>query len=164
MFKKNNDKILTGGRSMIEMLGVIAIGGVLTAGTMQLYQYATRKSKSLQMESQIIDTAEDVRTLLLGRSWARLEHIAEEGAAHTYFTKKKIKLMDVWGSPIVVMRSESAESGRFLIKLSNINTGDCINMGKRIPAASLKVNGSAVTPPDIPPCTAKENEMVFYFK
>jgi hypothetical protein len=165
MNKSKSNKSLFSGRSMVEMLGVIAIGALLTGATMQLYSYATRKTKSLQMENQIADTVEDIRILLLGRSWEKLTRIADESEAKTYLEGKKIKMMDVWGSPIVIKRSADADKGRgrFVIMLSAINTGDCINLGKRVVSSFTRVNGSDEEF-NISFCDTNANDMEFFFK
>lgn len=156
MIKKSNF-ILSSGRSMIEMLGVIALGGIMTAATLQLYSYANRKSKSIQMENIINNAAEDVSTLLLGRNWANMP-FSDSGEA--YLTKKKMKLVDAWGKPFTVSRTPDASSGRFIITVTVSSIADCITLAKRISSFKTKVNDMD----SFAGCKDKDNRMEFFFK
>ncbi len=150
-------KILFGGRSMIEMLGVIAIGGVMTAATLQLYSYANRKSKAIQMENIINNTAEDINTLLLGRNWSNMPF---DGNGKKYFEKKKIKLVDAWGKEFAVERTSTSTDGRFFINITVNSIADCITLAKRISALKIKVNDMN----SFSGCKNKDNKMEFYFR
>ena len=154
---KNSNFILSSGRSMIEMLGVIAIGGVMTAATLQLYSYANRKSKSIQMENIINSAAEDISTLLLGRNWANMPF---ESSGDSYLTKKKMKLVDAWGKPFSVSKTSQASDGRFMINITVDDIGDCITLAKRVSAFKIRVNDMN----SFSRCKNKDNKMEFYFK
>lgn len=154
---KNSNFILSSGRSMIEMLGVIAIGGVMTAATLQLYSYANRKSKSIQMENIINSAAEDISTLLLGRNWANMPF---ESSGDAYLTKKKMKLVDAWGKPFSVSKTSQASDGRFMINITVDDIGDCITLAKRVSAFKIRVNDMN----SFSGCKNKDNKMEFYFK
>ena len=59
-------KVLQSGRSMIEMLGVLAIVGVLSVGGLTVYAQAMHKYKVYKVTSQVIDTIQQVRKFYSG--------------------------------------------------------------------------------------------------
>ena len=163
-FKQTN---LYKGRSMIEMLGVLALMGILTAATFQMYNYASNKSKAMNMEDQINQTAEDVKTLFLGRNWDGFQRISDRTSSEKYFEDKKIKLRDAWGNPIYILRTETKDQklARFYIQLNDIEAADCVNLGKRINPTLLRVNNLDVKPGQIPLCQKdKKNVMQFFYR
>ncbi len=59
-------KIQESGRSMIEMLGVLAIVGVLSVGGFRIYAQAMHKYRVYKLTSQVIDTIQHVRKFYEG--------------------------------------------------------------------------------------------------
>ena len=62
-YSDKNVKIPQSGRSMIEMLGVLAITGVLTVGGIAGFQKAMRKHRMNVMRDQIIQVVQSIKNL-----------------------------------------------------------------------------------------------------
>ncbi len=118
------------GRSMIEMLGVLAIIGVLSVGGIAGYSKAMQKYRINKTIEQITLIAGNVRTFFAPqRSYEGLDNRD---------VIKKAKLVpdemwdgefikDVWGNNLSIMSGSSSSS--FYINLVEISESDCIELG-----------------------------------
>ena len=144
--------ILSSGRSMIEMLGVIALGGIMTVATMQLYNYATTKSRSVQAENIITSASDDISTLLLGRG----KGSEPNKFGNEWAEEKGVKLKDPWGKQMKLKwTGKENDSGRFSITITAPTAADCIHLIKRVVALRTSI--------DISKCENNAN-IEFFFK
>ncbi|MBQ8671771.1 MAG: hypothetical protein IJ525_04535 [Alphaproteobacteria bacterium] len=121
---KNNES----GRSMIEMLGVLAIIGVLSVGGIAGYSKAMQKYRINKTIEQITLIAGNVRTFFANqRNYSGLNDDS---------VIKKAKLVpdemwdgnyikDVWGNTLYM----HGETPSFYINLEEISESDCIELG-----------------------------------
>ncbi len=126
---KNNES----GRSMIEMLGVLAIIGVLSVGGIAGYSKAMQKYRINKTIEQITLIAGNVRTFFASQgNYEGLDSSTDDGEKII----KKAKLVpdemwdgnyikDVWGNTLYM----HGETPSFFINLGEISESDCIELG-----------------------------------
>ena len=126
---KNNES----GRSMIEMLGVLAIIGVLSVGGIAGYSKAMQKYRINKTIEQITLIAGNVRTFFASQgNYEGLDSSTDDGKK--IIQKAKLVpdemwdgnyIKDVWGNMLYM----HGETPSFFINLGEISESDCIELG-----------------------------------
>jgi len=107
------------GRSMIEMLGVLALAGVMTVGAVMLYQNVRARQVRMTAEMTLGDLASNAKLLFRGRgdySEISVEYLVKAGAL-------KSDQSPIKGADFSVRGEALGKS--FAIVLGNLNFGDC---------------------------------------
>ena len=107
------------GRSMIEMLGVLALAGVMAFGAFKLYQTLRARQTRIVAEMEMSDIAANAKLLFRGRgdySNISLEYLVKAGAVPTNHSP-------IPNSELSVVSEELGE--KFAIRLDGLNFGDC---------------------------------------
>ena len=128
-------KVSQSGRSMIEMLGVLAIIGVLSVGGLAVFAQAMQKYKVHRVTSQVIDTIQQVRKFYSGAHvYDNLEVYTHKPALNlTAFDYEsgndELKhAMDGLVSVRECSRAAANDNEAFCIVLSNINRKTCADL------------------------------------
>ena len=138
-------KIQESGRSMIEMLGVLAIVGVLSVGGMRIYAQAMQKYRIQKVSSEVIDTIQHIRKFYAG-SYMR-EGVGKYNNLHTFSLKDGIDVtaFEKSGDHLIHAMSDTVE----VTECSRYSAGDgeafCIflyNMDREACAELLAQNWS----------------------
>ena len=128
------------GRSMIEMLGVLAIIGVLSVGGIAGYSKAMMKFKVNKTIDETTQIATNIRTLFGGqRSYASLSADVMEKAhliPDEMLTATSGKYMNAWGEEVTVetsVKTDATAEGSgglkaFMITSKNIPVEACIEL------------------------------------
>lgn len=125
------------GRSMIEMLGYLALAGVVAVGAVALYQSVRARTARTTAVSELSEMAANAKLLFRGRgdySTISVDYLVKAGALRSS------------DSPInnSEMTFESQDLGKsFAIVLSGLNFGDCAYFAtaKLDWAAAVRING-----------------------
>ena len=134
--KKSSSVVSQHGRSMIEMLGVLAIVGVLSMGGVAGYSKAMGKFRVNRASDQISQLAQNIRTLYLGqRKYSDLtetvikkSHLAPE---EMYEDTSSLSLVNPFGGSVWVGTSGKkslTDSRAFVIYSYNIPQEACIEI------------------------------------
>lgn len=133
-----NTKYNEAGRSMIEMLGVLAIIGVLSVGGIAGYSKAMNKYRVNKTVDEITQIATNIRTLFGGqRNYASLTADVVNGAKlvpeemYTDASASAMTYANPWSEnlTITVTSKTSADSNKaFTIKSEKIPTEACIEL------------------------------------
>ena len=119
------------GRSMIEMLGVLAIIGVLSVGGIAGYSQAMSKYKVTKTTDQIQTMVTNIRTLFAGqRTYKGLEKPSTAYTMgiftdETYDSTKSLG-SNAYGGAITLTTADSAH--QFVITYENIPNDACVRM------------------------------------
>lgn len=162
------------GRSMIEMLGVLAIIGVLSVGGIAGYSKAMMKFKVNKTVDQVTQIATNIRTLFGGqRDYSRLtDQVIVKGllvpdemmtaatstvAANTVGSFEKPLYENAWGLPVLITGNESkivANDGKaFVITYTAVPVEACLELavmdwgsssGSGLVAFSVNGNGGSI--------------------
>ncbi|MBE6463110.1 MAG: hypothetical protein E7005_05065 [Alphaproteobacteria bacterium] len=126
---KNNDL----GRSMIEMLGVLAIVGVLSVGGIAGYSKAMVKFKTNKLLDQITQTITNIQTMFAqSRDYRGLSNDTAIGAqlvpAEMIINNS---IINVFGGEVYIAASktDSRENGAFIVAFYDIPKSACIDIG-----------------------------------
>lgn len=125
------------GRSMIEMLGILALAGIMTYGAIKLYQSMRNRTARTTAEMTLSDLASNAKLLFRGRgdySAISMDYLVKAGALKN--TNSPL--------PNTEMTVQSADLGKsFAIVLSGLSFGDCAYFAttKIDWATAIKVNG-----------------------
>lgn len=142
------NKNMQSGRSMIEMLGVLAIIGVLSVGGIAGYSKAMMKFKVNKTVDQVTQIATNIRTLFGGqRDYKKLNDkvivkgllmpdemlLAAASADDLGDSAGSDKLYEnSWGHPVVVKGSvakiETGDNKSFMITYKNVPTEACLEL------------------------------------
>lgn len=134
--KMLSQKIDEAGRSMIEMLGVLAIVGVLSVGGIAGYSKAMAKNKNIKLIDQINTLSMNIRTLFSPqRNYKGLdiETIVNLGGAanmqNASANGSSMTLIHAWGGKIAVetvTQKKAGDDQAFLIFADNIPQETCM--------------------------------------
>jgi len=121
------------GRSMIEMLGVLAIVGVLSVGGISGYSKAMNKFKANKVVEQVSMISSNVQTLFatsrdykgLNLEVAVVVDIIPEDMING------VNVINAFGGGVDVFASklDNNENGAFIVAFSGIPASECINFG-----------------------------------
>lgn len=137
------------GRSMVEMLGVLAIIGVLSIGGIAGYTYAMNNYRTNELVEGILQRAYTVTAQLMsGRNPSLAEFNGLNETAEGTFADTVIELKD----------ADNKKTNEFAIKISNVKPAVCKNMIKlatesNVIKAITKENNYDVSLPETD-CTA----------
>ncbi|MBQ8473450.1 MAG: hypothetical protein IJ500_01145 [Alphaproteobacteria bacterium] len=128
------------GRSLIEIVGAIAIGTVMTAAAIGMYRMMRENNARTIADSQLEQIAGDVKMLLEMRgdySGVSVDYLIKAGAL-------KSDKSPLGGDQWSVVSSADGES--FSINLTELTQGECAYFSTAIPkwATSIVVNGFEV--------------------
>lgn len=128
------------GRSLIEIIGAIAIGTVMTAAAIGMYRMMRENNARTIADSQLEQIAGDVKMLLEMRgdySGVSVDYLIKAGAL-------KSDKSPLGGDQWSVVSSADGES--FSINLTELTQGECAYFSTAIPkwATSIVVNGFEV--------------------
>ena len=123
------------GRSMIEMLGVLAIIGVLSVGGIAGYSMAMSKFKVTKAIDQVQTITTNVRTQLSGqRRWSALKK-ASDWLELTVLSEETVtgegdaqKGMNVYGGEIIIDSETNAAKRQFSISYAGVPKDACIKI------------------------------------
>ncbi len=127
---KNNEQ----GRSMIEMLGVLAIVGVLSVGGIAGYSKAMVKVKNNRLISELSELIINIRTMYIGQnnySGINEEILIKAGAVpHNMIDTVNDSIVHAYGGSIKIFTSyvESNAPKAFELYLTDLDTLTCINI------------------------------------
>ena len=125
------------GRSLIEIVGVIAIGTVMTAAAIGMYSMMRENNARSIATSQLEQIASDVKLLMGMRgdySGLSVDYLIKAGAL-------KSDKSPLGGAQWSVISSGDGES--FSINLTELTQGECAYFSTAVPkwAASIVING-----------------------
>ena len=128
------------GRSLIEIIGAIAIGTVMTAAAIGMYRMMRENNARTIADSQLEQIAGDVKMLLEMRgdySGVSVDYLIKAGAL-------KSDKSPLGGEQWSVVSSADGES--FSINLTELTQGECAYFSTAIPkwSTSIVVNGFEV--------------------
>ncbi len=128
------------GRSLIEIVGAIAIGTVMTAAAIGMYRMMRENNARTIADSQLEQIAGDVKMLMEMRgdySGVSVDYLIKAGAL-------KSDKSPLGGDQWSVVSSADGES--FSINLTELTQGECAYFSTAIPkwATSIVVNGFEV--------------------
>jgi Tfp pilus assembly protein PilE len=150
---KNNES----GRSLIEMLGVLAIGGLIALGAMEMYRTTRARQTRMIAEQELKGLAENAKILYSGRR-------NYSGIGKNYLIKSGILKTDrIAGQDFRISAPEDGKS--FSIIFDNMDMGDCAYFAtkKYDWAAGVVVNGFSENPASLCAETAP-NKLEFIIK
>ncbi len=124
------------GRSMIEMIGVLAIIGVLSMGGVAGYSKAMNKFRVNKAADQITQLAQNIRTLYMGQrkyndlteSVIKRSHLAP---AEMYDSEDSLNLINPFGGSVSVWsgnKKTSSDSRAFGITMHNVPQEACVEL------------------------------------
>lgn len=130
------------GRSLIEIIGVIAIGTVMTAAAIGMYRMMHESNARTIADAELEQIASDVKLLLGARgdySGVSIDYLIKSGALKS---DKAPLGGDTWS---VI---SSADGQSFSINLSELTQGECSYFSTALPkwATSIVVNGYEMQP------------------
>ena len=138
----NNYKKLESGRSMIEMLGVLAIIGVLSVGGIAGYSKAMNKFKTNKVADQVSMLVANIKTMyaqqntydgLSNETAISLGVVPDELVVKTKDTSnnEKTELLNSFNGPVFIFASDSTSGGdkkAFTIEFNNLSKEACITL------------------------------------
>ena len=114
------------GRSMIEMLGVLAIIGVLSVGGIAGYSMAMSKFKATKAIDEIQTITTNVRTLVSAqRKWPQID---ETATWYSLGVLTDIDGQNAFGGTVKIDTKTSASAHDIIITYSNVPKDACIKM------------------------------------
>lgn len=116
------------GRSMIEMIGVLAISGIMLAGTYEIAKNVNQNRKRIVATETLKDIASDTKTLMEMRG-------SYDGVSVEYLIKSGALKSDK--SPLGGNRwsVESGTDGKsFSINLTDVSKADCAYFAQSVPS------------------------------
>lgn len=120
------------GRSMVEMLGVLAIIGVLSIGGIAAYNKAVEKHKINETIDEITTIVQDIRTLANGRGYDFLYGDIKNLGIISENKIKKGKIINPFGGEIQLNATDGCvvgkctSNGLFYIGLNKLSRNACI--------------------------------------
>ncbi|MBO5696181.1 MAG: hypothetical protein J6S06_01580 [Alphaproteobacteria bacterium] len=125
------------GRSLIEIVGVIAIGAVITAGAIKMYDMMRKSQVQKIAGTQIEQIANDVKLLMQMRgdyTGVSVDYLIKAGAL-------KSDVAPIGGADWSVVASVDGES--FSINLTELTQGECSYFATAKPqwATAMVING-----------------------
>ena len=130
----NNYKKLESGRSMIEMLGVLAIIGVLSVGGIAGYSKAMNKFKTNKVADNVSMIVANIKTLYAQqRTYEDLDnaHAISMGVIPDELVKGDSKLINAFNGAVFVSQSNSTvnnDGKAFIIEFDNLSKEACITL------------------------------------
>ena len=138
----NNYKKLESGRSMIEMLGVLAIIGVLSVGGIAGYSKAMNKFKTNKVADQVSMLVANIKTMyaqqntyegLSNETAISLGVVPDELVVKTKGTdnNEKTELLNSFNGPVFIFASDSTgkdDNKAFTIEFNNLSKEACITL------------------------------------
>lgn len=130
------------GRSLIEVIGVLAIAGIMTAGTMGLYGVVRNNTRRHIASTELQQIAQNTKLLLQMRgdyTGVSVDYLIKEGAL-------KSNAAPIGGAAWSV--TSSADGTSFSINLVELTQSECEYFSTTAPAwaTSIMVNGSTYDP------------------
>ena len=128
------------GRSLIEMLGVLAIGGIITFGAIMMYQTVRARQQRMVAEQELKNIAENTKIIYSGRK-------NYTGISKNYLIKTCVlKTEKIAGHNFRVISAEDGKS--FSIIFDDFDHGECAYFAtKKFDwAAGVAVNGFSENP------------------
>ena len=129
MLDKNLLRKNDSGRSIVEMLGVLAIMGVITVMGIQGYSQAMGKMNRSKVTEQITEMAQEVRSLFATRQTYNENDDADGGydIGNNLLRKMGMNMNAPYGGEYsVVSRGKAGGNPGFIITVPNIPTSDCL--------------------------------------
>jgi len=130
---KNNES----GRSLLEMLGVLALGGILSIGAVSMYQGVRARQMRFVAEQELRRLAENARLLYSGRR-------NFTGITKNFLIKSgAIRDEEIMGHAFRIQANDNGQS--FSVIFEEMNKGDCAYFATRRLdwAYQVRVNGFA---------------------
>ena len=138
----NNYKKLESGRSMIEMLGVLAIIGVLSVGGIAGYSKAMNKFKTNKVADQVSMLVANIKTMyaqqntyegLSNETAISLGVVPDELVVKTKdeSNNEKTELLNSFNGPVFIFASDSTsdkDKKAFTIEFNNLSKEACITL------------------------------------
>ena len=138
----NNYKKLESGRSMIEMLGVLAIIGVLSVGGIAGYSKAMNKFKTNKVADQVSMLVANIKTMyaqqntyegLSNETAISLGVVPDELVVKTKDTnnKEKTELLNSFNGPVFIKASngtDGTDGKAFIIEFTELSREACITL------------------------------------
>lgn len=128
------------GRSLIEMLGVLAIGGIITFGAVKMYQSIRLRQQRFIMEQELSTLSENIRILYSGRS-------DYTNISKSYLIKAgALKTEQIGRRDFSV--NANADGKSFAIVFDGLSLGDCTHFATKIMdwTVAVSVNGTTESP------------------
>jgi hypothetical protein len=128
------------GRSLIEMLGVLAIGGIMVFGSVRMYQTVQTRQKRFLAEQDIGTLIDNSRTMFGGRR-------NFTGISRDYLIKSgALKSNTIAGYDFRIIASEDGTT--FSVIFDDMTFGDCAYFAtkKYNWASSVAVNNVTISP------------------
>ena len=150
------------GRSMVEMVGVLAVMGLITAGAFVLLRSGMASQRRNRVQDEVANIVSTIRTLSAGSD--TFANLASDGATDA---KGKALLANLrvatttpfGGSTYYTIRYSSSSSSRFTVKLMGIEAADCNALKSSAwsdavsgTATCLTTNGTAACAADASNC------------
>ena len=107
------------GRSLVEVVGVLAVGAMMIAGTFQVYQSVRARQARIIASEELRDIARNSRILFAGRNdytGISVNYLIKMGALKTDAAPGIATDYSIQSEP---------DGGGFLINLSGVSFGDC---------------------------------------
>ena len=124
------------GRSMIEMVGVLAVSGLLTAGAFVLIQSGMESQKRSRTADEISSLVQNVRSLTAeSDSFSKLPAYSSDGANGKNLAKALLKastataVTPFGGTSYYAITRASGTNAQFIVWV--VGTGDCETMKLR---------------------------------
>ena len=125
MLLRKNDS----GRSIVEMLGVLAIMGVITVMGISGYSQAVGKINRNSVVEQVVKLAQETRGLFAGRGSYNEDDTKTESydIAGTLLTKMGLKLENPYGQKYTVDSfGSTGNNPGFVITIPGVSQDDCL--------------------------------------
>ena len=122
--KKNQES----GRSMVEMVGVLAVMGLITAGAFVLMRSGMASQKRNRAQDEIANIVSTIRTLSAGGD--DFSNLATDGASDAAGTALLNNLRVSTATPFggtsaYTVRYAAGTPGQFAVKITNLARQDC---------------------------------------
>ena len=131
------------GRSMIEMLGYLALVILVTTAAIKLYSESVEKTKLLNAQNQVRDIIKSVNMIYIGRDFPVNGDITSKVAA------KNINLVDPWGKKITITAKNAPTGGAgafalpyFGIKMT-LSKANCVKLSSALIDDTIGINPRA---------------------
>ena len=128
------------GRSLIEMLGVLALGGLVTFSAIRMYQTVRTQQQRIVAEQELKELAENSKIIYSGRK-------NYSGISKSYLIKTgALKVEEIGGKDFRIQSNDDGKT--FSIIFDDLNIGDCAYFAtKKFEwAEAVAVNGFSENP------------------
>lgn len=128
------------GRSMIEMLGYLALVILVTTAAIKLYTESVEKTKLINAQNQVRDIIKSVNMIYIGRDFP------VNGDITSKIASKKINLVDPWGGKITITARNAPTGGTgafalpyFGIKMK-LSKANCVKLSTALIEDTIGIN------------------------